>query len=79
MAATPKITVEYALKSESLQMTERDYLRLDIGDIPLFQDIRCVIKDTKNGAESSDDKRLYRSPLAIAMHIGFGSDHTSKE
>jgi hypothetical protein len=29
--------------------------------------------------ESSDDKRLNRSALGIAMNIGFESDHTSKE
>jgi hypothetical protein len=29
--------------------------------------------------ESSDDKRLNKSPLGIVMNIGFGSDHTSKE
>jgi hypothetical protein len=29
--------------------------------------------------ESSDDKRLNKSPLGIAMNIGFGSNHTSKE
>jgi hypothetical protein len=29
--------------------------------------------------ESLDDKRLNRSLLGIAMNIGFGSDHTSKE
>jgi hypothetical protein len=37
------------------------------------------MKDTKNVTESSNDKRLNISPLGIAMHIGFGSDHTSKE
>jgi hypothetical protein len=72
-------TVEYGLESESLQMIERDYPRLDIGEIPLLKDIRCIIKDTKNVAESSDDKRLNRPPLGIAMNIEFGSDHTSKE
>jgi hypothetical protein len=40
---------------------------------------RYIMKDTKNVAESSDDKRLNRSPLGIVMHIRFGSDHTSKE
>jgi hypothetical protein len=45
----------------------------------LLKDIRCIIKDTKNMVESSDDKRLNKSPLGIAMNIGFGSNHTSKE
>ena len=66
-------------KSESLQMTDGDYPRLDVGEIPLLKDIRCIMKDIKNVAESSDDKRLNRSPLGIAMHIRFGSDHASKE
>jgi len=80
MTAIPKITtVEYGLKSESLQMTEGDCPRLDVGEIPLLKDIRCIVKDTKNVAESSDDKTLNRSPLGIAMNIGFESDHTSKE
>jgi hypothetical protein len=72
-------TIEYRLKSESLQITEGDCPRLDISEIPLLKDIRYIIKDTKNMAESSDDKRLNRPPLGIAMNIGFGSDHTSKE
>jgi hypothetical protein len=80
MAAIPKITtVEYGLESESLQMTEGDCLRLNVGEISLLKDIKCIMKDTKNVAESSDDKMLYRSPLGIAMNIGFGSDHTFKE
>jgi hypothetical protein len=80
MAAIPKITtVEYGLESESLQMTEGDCLRLNVGEISLLKDIKCIMKDTKNVAESSDDKMLYRSPLSIAMNIGFGSDHTFKE
>jgi hypothetical protein len=37
------------------------------------------MKDTKNVAESSDDKMLNRSPLGIAINIGFGSNHTFKE
>jgi len=37
------------------------------------------VKDTKNVAESSDEKTLNISPLGIAMNIGFGSDHTFKE
>jgi hypothetical protein len=37
------------------------------------------MKDIKNVVESSDDKTLNRSPLGIAMNIGFGSDHTFKE
>jgi hypothetical protein len=37
------------------------------------------MKDTKNVAESSNDKRLNRSPLGIAMNIEFESDHTFKE
>jgi hypothetical protein len=60
-------------------MTEGDCPRLDVGEIPLLKDIRCIVKDTKNVAESSDDKTLNRSPLGIAMNIGFESDHTSKE
>jgi hypothetical protein len=60
-------------------MTEGDYHRLDVGEIPLLKDIRCIIKGTENVAESSDDKRLNRSPFGIAMNIGFESDHTSKE
>jgi len=80
MTAIPKITiVKYGLESESLQMTNGDCPRLDVGEMPLLKDIRCTIKDTKNVAESSDDKRLKRSPIGIAMNIGFGSDHTSKE
>jgi hypothetical protein len=80
MAAIPKITtVEYGLESKSLPMTEGDYHRLDVDEIPLLKDIRCIMKDTKNVAESSDDKRLNRSPLGIAMNIRFESDHTSKE
>jgi hypothetical protein len=47
--------------------------------MPLLKDIRCIIKDTKNMVESSDDKRLNRFPFGIAMNIGFESDHTSKE
>jgi hypothetical protein len=80
MTAIPKITtVECGLESESWQMIDGDCPRLDVGEIPLLKDIRCIMKDTKNVAESSDDKRLNRYPLDIAMHIGFGSDHTSKE
>ena len=60
-------------------MTEGDYHRPDVGEIPLLKNIRCVIKDTENVAESSDDKRLNRSLFGIAMNIGFESDHTSKE
>jgi len=79
MAAIPKITtVEYGLESESLQMTDGDCPRLDIGEIPLLKYIRCIMKDTKNVAESSDDKRLNRSPLGMSMHIEFGSDRISK-
>jgi hypothetical protein len=37
MAATPKITtVEYGLESESLQMTEEECLRLDVGETLLL-------------------------------------------
>jgi len=80
MTAVPKITiVEYALEFESLQMTKGDCPRLDVGEIPLLKDIRCIMKDTKNVAKSSDDKMLNKSPLGIAMNIGFGSDHTFKE
>jgi hypothetical protein len=50
-------------------MTEGDCHRLEVGEIPLLKDIRCIIKGTKNVAESSDDKRLNRSPLGIAMNI----------
>ena len=47
MAVIPKITiVEYGLKSKSMQMTEGDCPRLDVGEIPLLKDIRCIIKDT---------------------------------
>jgi hypothetical protein len=60
-------------------MTDEDCPRLDVSEIPLLKDIRCIMKDTKNVAESSYDKRLNRFPLDIAMNIGFGSDHTSKE
>jgi len=60
-------------------MTEGNYPRLDVGEILLLKDIRFVTKDTKNMAESSDDKTLNRSPLGIAMNIEFGSDHTFKE
>ena len=60
-------------------MTEGDCPRLDVGEIPLLKDIRCIMKDTKNVAESSDDKTLNRSPLDIAINIGFRSDHTFKE
>jgi hypothetical protein len=56
-----------------------DCPRLDVGEIPLLKDIRCIVKDTKNVAESSDDKTLNKSPLSIAMNIGFGSYHTFKE
>jgi hypothetical protein len=80
IVVTPKITtVEYGLESESLQMTEEDCLRQDVGEIPLLQDITCIMKNTKNVAESSNDKRLNRSPLDIAMNIGFRSDHTFKK
>jgi hypothetical protein len=80
MIAIPKITtVKYGLESDSLQMTEGDYPRLDVGEIPLLKDIICIMKDTKNVVESSYDKMLNRSPLGIAMNIGFGSDHTFKE
>jgi hypothetical protein len=79
MIAIHKITtVKYGLESESLQMTEGDYPKLDVGEIPLLKDIKCIMKDTKNVAESSDDKRLNRSPLGIAMNIRFGSNHVSK-
>jgi hypothetical protein len=72
MAVIPKITiVEYGLKFKSMQMTEGDCPRLDVGEIPLLKDIRCIIKDTQNVAKSLDDKRLNRSPLGIAMNIGF--------
>ena len=50
-------------------MTEGDCHRLEVGEIPLLKDIRCIIKGTKNVAESSNDKRLNRSPLGIAMNI----------
>jgi hypothetical protein len=60
-------------------MTEGDYPRLDVGEILLLKDIRCIMKDTKNVAESSDDKTLNRSHLDIAINIGFRSDHTFKE
>jgi hypothetical protein len=80
MTVISKITtVEYGLESEFLQMTEGDCPRLDVGEIPLLKNIRCVMKDIKNVAESLDDKMLNRSPLGIAMNIGFGSDHTFKE
>jgi hypothetical protein len=80
MVVIPKITiVVYGLKFESLQMTEEDYPRLDVDEIPLLKDIRCIIKDTKNVAKSLDEKRLNRSPLDIAMNIGFRYDHTCKE
>jgi hypothetical protein len=80
MTIIPKITtVECGLESGSLQMTEGDCPRLDVGKIPLLKDIRCIMKDTRNVAESSDDKTLNRSPLGIVMNIGFGSDHTFKE
>jgi hypothetical protein len=80
MAVMPKITtVEYGLESESLQMTNGDCSKLDFGEIPLLKDIRCIMKDTNNVAKSSDDKRLNRSPLDIAMNIEFESDNTSKE
>jgi hypothetical protein len=80
MTVIPKITtVEYGLESESLQMIEGDYLRLDVGEIPILKNIIYIMKDIKNVAESSDDKMLNRSPLGIAMNIGFGSDHTFKE
>jgi hypothetical protein len=80
MADILKITtVEYGLESESLQMTDGDCPQMDVGEIPLLKDIRCIMKDTRNMAESSNDKRRNRSLLGIAMHIRFGSDHTSKE
>jgi hypothetical protein len=80
MTVIPKITiVEYGLESESLQITEGDCHRLDVGEIPLLKDIRCIMKDTKNVVESSDDKMLNRSPLDIAMNIGFESDYTFKK
>jgi hypothetical protein len=60
-------------------MTEGNYPRLDVGEILLLKDIRFVTKDTKNMAESSDDKTLNRSPLGIGLNIEFGSDHTFKE
>jgi len=79
MIAIHKITtVKYGLESESLQMTKGDYPKLDVGEIPLLKDIKCIMKDTKNVAESSDDKRLNRSPLGIVMNIRFGSNHVSK-
>jgi len=52
---------------------------MDVGEIPLLKDIRCIMKDTKNVVESSNDKMLNRSPLGIAMTIGFRSNHTFKE
>jgi len=80
MTVIPKITiVEYGLEFESFQMTEGDCPRLDVGEIPLLKDIRCIMKDTKNVVESSYDKMLNRSPLDIAMNIEFRSDHTFKE
>ena len=80
MAAIHEVTtIEYGLESESLQMTEGGCPRLDVGEMPLLKDIRCIMKDTKNVAESSDDKRLNRSPRDITMNIGFRSDHTFKE
>jgi hypothetical protein len=80
MTVIPKITtIEYGLEFESLQMTERDCPRLDVGEIPIFKDIRCIMKDIKNVAESSDDKMINKSPLGIAMNIGFRSDHIFKE
>jgi len=80
MTVIPKITtVEYGLEFESLQMTEGDCPRLDVGEIPLLKDIRCIMKDTKNVVESLDDTTLNRSPLGIAMNIRFGSDHIFKE
>jgi hypothetical protein len=80
MTVIPRITtVKYGLESKSLQMTEGDCPRLDVDEIPLLRDIRCIIKDTKNVVESSNDKTLNRSLLGIAMNIGFGSDHTFKE
>jgi len=80
MTVIPKITiVEYGLESESLQMIKGDCLRLDVGEIPILKNIIYIMKDIKNVAESSDDKMLNRSPLGIAMNIGFGSDHTFKE
>jgi hypothetical protein len=52
MTTIPKITtVEYGLESESLQMTEGDCLRLDVGEISLLKDIRYIMKDTKNVAK----------------------------
>jgi len=80
MTVIPKITtVKYGLESKSLQMTEGDCPRLDVGEIPLLRDIRYIMKDTKNVVESSNEKTLNRSLLGIAMNIGFGSDHTFKE
>jgi hypothetical protein len=80
MTVIPKITiVEYGLESESLQMIKGDCLRLDVGEIPILKNIIYIMKDIKNVAESSDDKMLNRSPLGIAMNIGFGSDHIFKE
>ena len=60
-------------------MTEGGCPRLDVGKILLLKDIRSIIKDTKNVAKSSDDKRLNIPPFNIEMNIIFGSDHTSKE
>jgi hypothetical protein len=66
MTDIPKITtVEYGFESESLQMTEETALD--------WMSVRYRYPKTL------DDKTLNRSPLGIAMNIGFGSDHTFKE
>ena len=53
MVVIPKIAiVEYGLKSKSMQMTEGDCPRLDVGEISLLKYIRCIIKDTKNVAKA---------------------------
>ena len=39
-------TVKYGLESKSLQMIEGDFLRLDVSEIPLLEDIQCIINDT---------------------------------
>jgi len=39
-------TVKYGLESKSLQMIEGDFLRLDDSEIPLLEDIQCIINDT---------------------------------
>ncbi|XP_011009476.1 PREDICTED: uncharacterized protein LOC105114591 [Populus euphratica] len=69
MTVIPKTTtVEHGLKFEFLQMTEGDYFRLDVGEIPLLKDIRCLVKDTKNVAESSDDKKADCNKIAEVVY-----------